>query len=56
MVELHIAGGGGFGPVAEREIDRILEDMAMGLISERCAREDYMLNQRQSRGLAVAAV
>lgn len=56
VVELHIAGGGGFGPVAEREIDRILEDMAMGLISERCAREDYMLNQRQSRGLAVAAV
>ncbi len=41
VVELHIAGGGGFGPVAERDPAHILADLALGLISERGAAEDY---------------
>ena len=46
IVELSIAGGGGFGPVEERELAAILEDLALGLISEHGARTDYLLDQR----------
>ena len=46
IVELSIAGGGGFGPVEERELAAILDDLALGLISEHGARTDYLLDQR----------
>jgi N-methylhydantoinase B len=46
IVELSIAGGGGFGPVEERDLAAILEDIALGLISEHAGRVDYLLDQR----------
>lgn len=41
VVELHIAGGGGFGPVEEREPERMLFDLEMGYITLQGAREEY---------------
>jgi N-methylhydantoinase B len=41
VVELHIAGGGGFGPVAERQPEAILRDLAMGYITPQGAARDY---------------
>ncbi len=46
VVELKIAGGGGFGPVKDRDPARILDDLTSGLISERGAAEDYLLDVR----------
>ncbi len=48
VVELAIAGGGGFGPVEQRDLALILEDLALGLISERGAREDYLLDRERA--------
>ncbi len=33
VVELHLPGGGGFGPAAEREPDRIAADLAVGYVT-----------------------
>lgn len=41
VVELHIAGGGGFGPVAERTKEAILRDLRLAYISPEGARDDY---------------
>ena len=41
VVELHMAGGGGFGAVEERDASLVLRDLELGLISEHGAREDY---------------
>ncbi|MEX2356506.1 MAG: hydantoinase B/oxoprolinase family protein [Thermaerobacterales bacterium] len=41
VVELHLAGGGGFGPVDERAAEQILHDLGMGYITPAGAREDY---------------
>jgi N-methylhydantoinase B len=41
LVELHLPGGGGFGPVAERSRQSILSDLEMGYITPGVAREDY---------------
>jgi N-methylhydantoinase B len=41
IVELHLAGGGGFGPPEEREKSRILHDLRMGYITTQGAVEDY---------------
>jgi N-methylhydantoinase B/oxoprolinase/acetone carboxylase alpha subunit len=43
-VELHLPGGGGFGPVAERSRALIRQDMELGYITPQGAREDYGLN------------
>ncbi len=40
-VVVRTAGGGGFGPPWEREIDRVQEDLELGYISEKSARDDY---------------
>ncbi len=42
-VELHLPGGGGFGPVEEREVARVLADLRMGYITPRGAFKDYGL-------------
>jgi N-methylhydantoinase B len=44
VVELHIAGGGGFGPVERRAQDRILRDLAFGYITPQSAEKDYGMN------------
>ncbi len=41
VVELHIAGGGGFGPVTQRSQERILHDLVMGYITPEAAIADY---------------
>jgi N-methylhydantoinase B len=41
VVELHMPGGGGFGPVEQREPERVLSDLAMGYISPERAVRDY---------------
>lgn len=43
VVELRMAGGGGFGPVAERPRELILRDLELGYITPRGAKEDYGL-------------
>jgi len=40
-VRLETPGGGGFGPVAQRETKKIVEDVRQGLISESYADEHY---------------
>jgi N-methylhydantoinase B len=42
-VELLMPGGGGFGPVAERPRDMILQDLELGYITSRGAKGDYGL-------------
>ncbi len=44
VVELHIAGGGGFGPVERRAEQRILRDLAFGYITPQSAEEEYGTN------------
>jgi N-methylhydantoinase B len=41
VVELHIAGGGGFGRVEDRKEGCIVHDLEMGYITPRGARRDY---------------
>lgn len=40
-VELHIAGGGGFGPVSERDPKKIRHDLEMGYVSPNRVLKDY---------------
>ncbi|MFN8456257.1 MAG: hydantoinase B/oxoprolinase family protein [Anaerolineae bacterium] len=44
VVELHLPGGGGFGPVTERPHELILRDLELGYITPRGAKEDYGLD------------
>jgi N-methylhydantoinase B/oxoprolinase/acetone carboxylase alpha subunit len=41
VVELHIAGGGGFGAVEERDIASLLKDLEAGYITLEGAKHDY---------------
>jgi hypothetical protein len=43
VVELHLAGGGGFGPVEQRDPALVLADLQLGLISREAARDVYRL-------------
>ncbi|MCB0114386.1 MAG: hydantoinase B/oxoprolinase family protein, partial [Caldilineaceae bacterium] len=43
VIELTMPGGGGFGPVAERETALIQRDLDLGYISLEGARRDYGL-------------
>jgi N-methylhydantoinase B len=43
VVELHLAGGGGFGPVEQRDPAAVLADLGLGLISREAARDVYRL-------------
>ena len=45
IVELHIAGGGGFGPPSERSLQAIQHDISMGYVSLERARHDYQLTR-----------
>ena len=40
---LELPGGGGYGPPRERDPELVLQDFIDGLISERSAREDYLV-------------
>jgi N-methylhydantoinase B len=42
-IEMLMPGGGGFGPVSERERELILFDLEMGYITTEGARRDYSL-------------
>ena len=44
VVELHIAGGGGFGPTIQRTKEAILQDLRLSYISAEGARDDYGLD------------
>ena len=41
VVDLHLPGGGGFGPVSERSGTLVEEDLALGYITPEGARRDY---------------
>jgi N-methylhydantoinase B len=41
VVSFRCSGSGGFGPPAERPRERVLHDVAEGLVSVRAARELY---------------
>ena len=43
LLDIAMPGGGGFGPVSERLREMILQDLEMGHITARGAREDYGL-------------
>jgi N-methylhydantoinase B len=47
VVELCIAGGGGFGPVEKRADHRILRDLALGYITPQAAKQDYGMNGKE---------
>jgi N-methylhydantoinase B len=40
-IDLHLPGGGGFGPSAERASELIVQDLALGYITAEGARRDY---------------
>ena len=46
LVELHIAGGGGFGKVEDRDEADILRDIALGYISLKGAENDYAFKKQ----------
>jgi N-methylhydantoinase B len=46
------AGGGGFGPVAERPMTDVLEDVAEGLVSAEAAARDYRVDVAAGRRIA----
>jgi N-methylhydantoinase B len=48
LVELHLPGGGGFGPVSERSRELIMDDIEMGYITMQGAEEDYGLRLDES--------
>ncbi len=41
VVIVSTAGGGGYGPPWEREIERVLDDVALGYVSVEAARDEY---------------
>jgi N-methylhydantoinase B len=42
-IELRMPGGAGFGRVSEREREKVLEDLQLGYITAKGAKEDYGL-------------
>ena len=44
LITLRVPGGGGFGDPRQRERERILEDVALGLVTTEAAREVYGLD------------
>lgn len=46
VVELRLGGGGGFGPSAERRTEDLLEDIALGYVTEAAAEAEYGLSGR----------
>jgi N-methylhydantoinase B len=46
VTRLSIAGGAGFGPPAGRDVERVIEDLRNGIISEEAARTVYGLDQQ----------
>ena len=48
LVELHLPGGGGFGPVSERPHELIMDDIEMGYLTMQGAEEDYGLRLDES--------
>jgi N-methylhydantoinase B/oxoprolinase/acetone carboxylase alpha subunit len=43
-LELRLPGGGGFGPPAEREPERVREDVRLGYVSAEAAHRDYVVH------------
>ncbi len=41
IVELRLGGGGGFGPVAERPVEAVVQDVRLGYVTGEGARRDY---------------
>jgi N-methylhydantoinase B len=48
ILTLRYAGGGGYGPPEERELERVLDDLRNGLISEELARQAYRIDTKQA--------
>ena len=40
-IDLHLPGGGGFGPVEERPEEEVQQDLALGYITPAGAQRDY---------------
>ena len=49
MIRLTIAGGAGFGPPGERDIERVIEDLRNEIISEDAANNLYGLDRRKGQ-------
>ena len=49
MIRLTIAGGAGFGPPGEREVERVIEDLRNEIISADAARTIYGLERRKAQ-------
>jgi N-methylhydantoinase B len=45
---IRVPGGGGYGPPRQRERDRVRRDVALGLVSQRAAREVYGLEDDEA--------
>jgi len=56
VVELHLPGGGGFGPVSERDAASVLQDLTMGYITAEGAARDYGLLPPDPDRAAIASV
>jgi N-methylhydantoinase B len=41
VVEIHMGGGGGYGPLADRPVEQVLDDVREGYISQAAAYADY---------------
>jgi N-methylhydantoinase B/oxoprolinase/acetone carboxylase alpha subunit len=41
VVELHLGGGGGFGPVEERSFEAIRRDVELGLVTPEAVEREY---------------
>ena len=49
MIRLTIAGGAGFGPPGEREVERVIEDLRNEIISADTASSIYGLDRRKAQ-------
>ena len=47
-IEMRMPGGAGFGPVAEREREKIVEDLRLGYISRETAQSVYGLSEEDA--------
>lgn len=50
-LEMRMPGGAGFGPVQQREPERVLRDLEAGFITLRGAQENYGLDLNTDRGV-----
>lgn len=55
-VQMELPGGGGFGPASERPQAKVLEDLALGYISETTARTVYGLDDATINAVAASLV